>query len=80
MGKDFGIGLGTATVFQAAIFTATCYSSTRSTRRRAMFLLCGTALRLARAPSLAFLTALAVDTVESSKVFARDAVGPAVGL
>ena len=76
MGKDFGIGLGTATVFQAVIFTATCYR----TLARAMFLLCGTALRLARAPSLTFVTAITVDTVESPKVFARDAVGPAVGL
>ena len=44
-----------------------------------MFLLCGTALRLARAPSLTFITTITVDTVES-QVFARDAVGPAVGL
>ena len=80
MGKYFGIGLGTATVFQAAIFAATCYSSTRSTHRRAIFLLCGTALRLARAPSLTFLAALAVPTVESPKVCTGYIVGPAVAL
>ena len=76
MGKDFGIGLGTATVFQAVIFTAIC----DSTHRRAIFLLCGTALRLARVPSLTFLAAIAVPTVESPKVCTGYTVGPAVAL